>query len=34
MLENPDFERDYYSRKAESIFKVGDFIITFVKWLA
>ena len=30
MLENPDFERDYWSRTAEGIYKIGDDSITLM----
>ena len=34
MLENPEFEQDYYSRTAESIYKIGHDSIKLLKWLA
>ena len=34
MLENPDFEQDYYSRTAESIYKIGHDSVRLMKWLA
>ena len=34
MLENPDFEQDYYSRTAEGIYKIGHYSVRLMKWLA
>ena len=34
MLENPDFEQDYYCRAAEGFFEIGHDINGLVKWLA
>ena len=34
MLENPDFEQDFWSRTAEGVYKVGHDSIRFLKWLA
>ena len=34
MLENPDFEKDYWSRTARGIFKIGHDSIRIMKWLA
>ena len=33
MLENPDFEQDYWSRTAEGIYKIGHDSIRLRKWL-
>ena len=33
MLENPDFEQDYWSRTAEGIYKTGHDSIRLRKWL-
>ena len=33
MLENPDFEQDYWSRTAEGIYKVAHNIIRLMKWI-
>ena len=33
MLENPDFEQDYWSRTAEGIYKIGHDSIRIMKWL-
>ena len=33
MLENPDFEQDYYSKTAEGIYKNGHNSIKLMKWL-
>ena len=33
-LENPDFEQDYWSRTATSIYKIGHDSIRLMKWLA
>ena len=32
MSENPDFEQDYWSRTAISIYKIGHGIIRLLKW--
>ena len=34
MLENPDFEQDYWSRTAEGIYKNGRDSNRLKKWLA
>ena len=34
MLENPDFEQDYYSRTAIGIDKIGHGSFRLMKWLA
>ena len=34
MLENLDFEQDYWSRTATVIYRIGHDIIRLVKWLA
>ena len=34
MLENPNFEQDYWSRTAKGIYKIGHNIIRIMKWLA
>ena len=34
MLENPDFERKYFSRAAIGLFKIGYASIRIKKWLA
>ena len=33
MLENPDFEQDYWSRTAEGVYKIGHDSISLMKWL-
>ena len=33
MLENPDFEQDYWSRTALGIFKIGHVSIRLLKWI-
>ena len=33
MLENPDFEQDYYSRTAKGIYEIGYDSIRFMKWI-
>ena len=33
MLENPDFEQDYWSRTAEGNYKIGHDGIRLIKWL-
>ena len=33
MLENPDFEQDYWSRKGEGVYKIGHDSIRLMKWL-
>ena len=33
MLENPDLEQDYWSKTAESIYKIGHDSIRLMKWL-
>ena len=33
MLENPDFEQDYWSRTATSIYKIGHDSIRLTKWI-
>ena len=32
MLENFDFEQDYWSRTAESVYKMGHDSIRLMKW--
>ena len=32
MLENPDFEQNYWSRTATSIYKIGHDSIRLMKW--
>ena len=34
MLENPDFEQDYWPRTALSVYKIGHDSISLMKWLA
>ena len=34
MLENFNFEQDYWSRTAEGIYKIGQYSIRLLKWLA
>ena len=34
MLENLDFEQNYYSRTAIGIYKIGHDAIRLMKWLA
>ena len=34
MLENREFEQEYWSRKATGIYKIGQAIIRIMKWLA
>ena len=34
IIENPDFERDYYSRTAVGVYKNGHYSIRLMKWLA
>ena len=34
MLENPDFEQNYYSRTATGIYEIGHDSIRLMKWLA
>ena len=34
MLENLDFEQNYWSRTAEGIFEIGHDSIRLMKWLA
>ena len=34
LLENPDFEQDYWPRTAEGIYKIGHDSIRLIKWLA
>ena len=34
MLENPDFEQNYYSRTAICIYEIGQGAIRLMKWLA
>ena len=34
MLENPDFEQEYWSRTAICFYKIGHDSIRLVKWLA
>ena len=34
MIENPDFEQNYYSRTAKAIYKIGHDSIRIMKWLA
>ena len=33
MLENPDFEQDYWSRTASGIYKTGHDSIGLMKWI-
>ena len=33
MLENPDFEQNYWSRKATGIYKIGHDSIRLMKWI-
>ena len=33
MLENPDFEQNYWSRTAEGNYKNGHYNIRLMKWL-
>ena len=33
MLENPDFEQNYWSRTAKSIYKIGHDSIRLMKWI-
>ena len=33
MLENPDFEKDYWSKKATGIYKIGHDSIRLMKWI-
>ena len=33
MLENPNFEQDYWSRTASGIYKIGHNSIRLLKWL-
>ena len=33
MLENPDFEQDYWSRTAKGIYKIGHYSIRLLKWI-
>ena len=33
MLENPDYEQDYWSGAAEGIYKIGHDITRLMKWL-
>ena len=33
MLENPDFEQNYWSRIAETVYKIGHHSIRLMKWL-
>ena len=33
MLENPDFEQDYYSRRVPGIYKIGHDRIRIMKWI-
>ena len=33
MLENPDFEQDYWSRTAIIIYKIGQYSIRLMKWI-
>ena len=33
MLQNPDFEQEYWSRTAENIYKIEHVIIRLMKWL-
>ena len=33
MLENPDFEQEYWSRAAKAINKIGHDSIRLMKWL-
>ena len=34
MLENPNFEQDYYARAATGIYKTGHDSVRLLKWLA
>ena len=34
MLDNPDFEQDFYSRTATGIYKFGHDSVRLMKWLA
>ena len=34
MIENPDFEQNYYSRTAKGIYFIGHNSIRLKKWLA
>ena len=34
MLENPDFEQNFWSKTPEGIYKIGDVKIRLMKWLA
>ena len=34
MLENPDFEQDFWSETAEGIYKIGHDSIRLMKWLS
>ena len=34
MLQNPDFEQDYWSRTATGLYRIGHSSIRLVKWLA
>ena len=34
MMENPDFEQDYWSRTATGTYKIGYDSIRLLKWLA
>ena len=33
MLENPNFEQNYWSRTAEGIYKIGHNSILLMKWI-
>ena len=33
MLENPDFQQNYWSKTAEGIYKIGHDSISLLKWL-
>ena len=33
MLENPNFEQNYWSRTAEGIYKIGHDSIRLMKWI-
>ena len=33
MLKNPNFEQDYWSQTAESIYKIGHDSIRLMKWI-
>ena len=33
MLENSDFEQDYWSRTADGIYKIGHDSIRIIKWI-